>query len=452
VDAAGIFDAAGVGVAPGSILLELGKPAPCEVPGVPGVLAVTDCKVLAVGTPDAVDRHPAASSIALDVIRRRTSVLIPGLVNAHAHLDLTHLGPVPHDPVGGFSTFVDRVRAGRLPDGEELAASVRLGTMLSLRGGVVAVGDIAGAPGGFPALTPYQTLAASGLAGVSFLEFFAVGRGEVAGLERLTGALDVWRLHGGTNEFRAVRLGIQPHAPYSVMPEGYRRAIELAGRDLPLATHLAETLQEREFVAHGTGPQRALLERIGVWQEDVLRHVGQGRRPVGHVLPMLRKAPFLCAHLNDLNDREIDDLAQAGATAVYCPRASAYFGATESFGPHRYRDLLAAGVPVALGTDSIVNLPSDAEEGRRLSTLDEMRLVYRRDGGNAVALLGMGTVHGARVLGLPDRWVRLGVGNSPRGLVAVEIGAGVETSLGAAFEAGTGPELLLLVRNSLRGG
>lgn len=453
-NAASVFDAEGIAFSPGSILLELGKPAERDLPELSTVSSV---RVVAVGMPGDVDRHPAASSADLETIERPRSVVTPGLVNAHAHLDLTHLGPIPHDPVGGFSTFVDRVRQGRRPDGEDLARSVRDGIERSLRGGVVAVGDVAGAPAGYPALTPYQTLAASSLVGTSFLEFFAVGRGEAQGLERLAGALDVWRLHGigrtgegGTNEGRAVRLGIQPHAPYSVMPEAYLRAIEMAGRQMPLATHLAETMQEREFIASATGPQREFLERIGAWQDGVLRQVGQGRRPIGHLLPVLRKASFLCAHVNDLEDREIEDLALANAAVAYCPRASEYFGAAEVFGAHRYRDLLKAGVPVALGTDSVMSLPL-GKESERLSTLDEMRWLHERDGTDAKTLLAMATTNGARVLGLPDAWVRLGVGNRPRGIMAVEVGHGT-ASLAAALASRSDPELLVVVRNSNREG
>jgi cytosine/adenosine deaminase-related metal-dependent hydrolase len=444
VDAAGVFDAFGVAFSPGSILLELTKPQHDEIPG---LRRAVGAKVLAVGSPGDVDCHPAASSDDLDVIRRLRSVIIPGLVNAHTHLDLTHIGPVPHDPDGGFMTFIEKVRSGRRPDGDGLAQAVDLGIDLSIRGGVVVVGDIAGAPAGFPALTPYQTLAGSGLAGVSFLEFFGIGKGEAPGLERLEGALQVWSLHGGTNEGRAVRLGLQPHAPYSVSIDAYLRAAELAGRHLPLCTHLAETAEESEFVAQATGRQRQFLERVGVWDDVVLRHVGNGRRPVDHLMPVLRKAPFLCVHLNDLNDREIEGLAQANATAVYCPRASEYFRAVEAFGPHRYRDLIKAGVPVALGTDSIMGLPTGAES-ERLSTWDEMRVLFKRDGVDARTLLAMATLHGARVLGLSDAWVRLGVGNTPRGLVAVDVGAAKSgTMLEAALGGVSGPEPIVVVRN-----
>jgi len=446
VNAAGVYDAVGVAFSPGSILVELTKPQHGQLTG---LRCAAGIKVLAVGSPADVDRHPAASSDDLDTILRPRSVLIPGLVNAHTHLDLTHIGPVPHDPDGGFMTFIEKVRSGRRPDGDALAEAVELGIGLSIRGGVVAVGDIAGAPAGFPALTPYQTLSGSGLAGVSFLEFFGIGKGEAVGLERLEGALQVWSLHGGTNEGRAVRLGLQPHAPYSVSMDAYLRAVELGGRHLPLCTHLAETADEREFVAHATGRQRQFLERMGVWDDLVLRHVGKGRRPVDHLMPVLRKASVLCVHLNDLDDREIEGLAQANATAVYCPRASEYFRAAEVFGPHRYRDLMKAGVPVALGTDSIMGLPTGAES-ERLSTLDEMRLLFRRDCGEARSLLAMATTHGARVLGLSDAWVRLGVGNTPRGLVAVKVDEREGVSmLEAALRGSSAPEPMVVVRNEL---
>lgn len=423
-DAAGVYDAKGVAFAPGSLLIEV------EPPG--------RAKVLAVGRPGEVDVHPAAR--VAQRIARPDAAIIPGLVNAHAHLDLTHLGPVALDERRGFEGFIERVRQGRRTDEAGIAHSVRRGVELSLAGGVVAVGDIAGAPLGRPSTAAYRALGESGLGGVSFLEFFAVGATQRASLERLNATV-----RASEHEIGGVRLGLQPHAPYSVMPPGYREAIALAGDGMPLATHLGETLDEREFIARGTGPQRALLEGLGIWEESVLGHVGRGRTPVGHLAPHIAGAGFVCAHVNDASDADIELLARAGACVAYCPRASEYFRAEGALGPHRYRDMLGAGIPVALGTDSILNLPAwTGGAGGRISTLDEMRLLHRRDATPARTLLAMATLGGARALRLDAREYELCEGATPRGVVGVPCAGSRGDPLAGALSGVDDPEVLFL--------
>ena len=87
---------------------------------------------------------------------------------------------------------------------------------------------------------------------------------------------------------------------------------------------------------------------------------------------------------------------------AYCPRAGSYFGAPAHFGPHRYNDMQVANICVALGTDSVINLPPAASNPTtgRLSTLDEARLLFQRDEADPRHLLAMCTIHGARALGM----------------------------------------------------
>ena len=106
-------------------------------------------------------------------------------------------------------------------------------------------------------------------------------------------------------------------------------------------------------------------------------------------------------------------MARRKIGVAYCPRASAYFGHAN----HRYRDMLGAGVNVALGTDSILCLGT----ADRISVLDEMRLLHRRDATDPMTLLAMTTIKGARVLGTRESLVTLKPGESA-GLLALRIG------------------------------
>lgn len=396
-------------------------------------------RLLAVGAGVDLDRHPAsARAVRLD---RRGAVLIPGLVNAHTHLDLSHLGPQRHDPAEGFVAWVDRIRHGRRADDAGIAESARMGARLCLAGATVAVGDIAGAPAGRPSLAPLRELRASGLIGVSYLEYFGIGAGEASVRQRVEAALE-----GAVADAAGVRLGLQPHASNTIGIDLYRWSVELAlGAGLPICTHLAETLEERQFVAQGAGPQRDFLERLGLWEQRLLEDIGRGQTPVERLGPCIERGLRTLAHVNDATDADIDLLARAGATVIYCPRAAAYFGAPGVLGPHRYRDMLGAGVRVALGTDSLVNLPPEAAGDAGISVWDEMRLLRQRDGAGGTPLLQMATTAGAAALGLdPDRF-RFTPGAELAGAAAVALPEGGRSvdPIARALDAGGRPELLL---------
>lgn len=441
-DADEVIDAHGVHARPGRVLVQVHDGQGLATGGRPP-RGWTRATVLAVGTPSQVNAHPGTRGA--HRIERPGCTLLPGLVNAHTHLDLTHIGPRPHDPRQGFAAWIDLIRSRRLTDPGEIAESVALGVQASVQGGVVAVGDIAGAVAGRASLSAARALAESPLMATSFLEFFAAGTREKEGMLYLGLALGEWQREA-RREVGRTHLGIQPHAPYSVSLRCYGEVMRLAwGLGLPVCTHAAESPEERAFVAQGTGPLADLLKSLGIWDADFAATVGQGRSPVAHLEAAHGPHALTLVHLNQLSDDDIRVLVRSAArtdrrsplSTVYCPRASAYFGAHEHFGPHRYRDLLAAGVPVALGTDSIVNLPAGTT---RLSTWDEMAYLHARDGTDAVTLLRMATTSGARAIGMPADAFAFNIGGPLAGLCAVP-GA----SLGEALKGiGNTPEMLLL--------
>lgn len=363
--------------------------------------------MLAIGSADEVRTHPAwASATHRDL---PGAVVAPALVNAHTHLDLTHIGPQPFGE-GGFSAWIDMVRSGRLVEDDAIAQSTRQGVAMLHKGGTVAVGDIVGTVNGAPSLAPVRALDDAGVLGTAFLEFFALSPDGSPGTDR---AIE----HSRELQPQTIGLGLQPHAPYSASPRAYERARE---RGLPMCTHLAESMAERQIVAEGAGPMRDMLAGWGLWTDGVAALFGQGRSPVRHLQDYL--ADMLVVHLNDLGDADIELLAKAGSRVAYCPRSSAYFGADSVFGPHRYRDLLAAGVPVALGTDSIINLPPESVATRGICVLDEARLLLERDGTEPGVLLEMLYAHGPAAAGLPGEAFRMEAGAELAGLIVVDCG------------------------------
>ncbi|MCZ6834217.1 MAG: amidohydrolase family protein [Planctomycetota bacterium] len=343
----------------------------------PGVLLLEGRTILACSTPSQIGNIDDAERIDLP-----DHVLLPALVNAHAHLDLSHLDHEPYE--GDFVGWIDKVRSQRAIDSNAIEASMKLGIEQSLRGGTALIGDIAG--GG--SSIPLELLRDSPLGGVSFHEVFGIGAARARGLEAIKALRDAL-----VQDDRGVQLGLQPHAPYSCAPEVFRAAL---ASGLPLCTHLAETRAEIEFVEHAKGPFAAMLQAFGIWDDSI---EAQKTHPIDFVHDQLQAAPLVAAHLNYVEDRHLEIMAHWPITIAYCPRASDYFNhPAPDHPPHRYQAMLKSGINVALGTDGRLCL--DTHD--RISVLDEMRFLFRRDALDPRNLLAMGTINGARSLGVDE--------------------------------------------------
>jgi cytosine/adenosine deaminase-related metal-dependent hydrolase len=397
IRAGGLIDAVGRAAAPGMLLLEGGH-------------------VRAAGAPEAIG--PVAD---VPVEDWSGFLLMPGLVNAHAHLDLSGDGVWP--PAGDdFRGWVGRVRALRAamtPESRLKAAET--GIQLALAGGTTCIGDIAG----HPPNAAVEAVRASSLRGVSFLEVFGIGDGQGPALVQMQDALESHQLDG-----RGVRVGLSPHSPYSCGPRVFEAAAKLG---VPLSTHMAETRAEIELLAEGTGPLRAMLEvDIGVWDQSV---DVCGRHPIEALLGSLDRGRMLCAHVNWIEPQHVEMLAGTAARVVYCPRASAAFGHGPPALPHHpWKSLHEAGLTVCLGTDSLLCLDTP----NRLSVLDDMRLLYQRDGVAAELLLAMATTHGAAALDIDPAVATLGP--EAAGIIACPAsGANVNAMLEDVLRRSEGP-------------
>lgn len=429
LDADLAIDAHGVASAPGSILLDIADLEHWQ--GKTQALPVASIRIIASGGPEVMpDNRGAHQRIRLPGV-----ALLPGLVNAHAHLDLTGIGPRARDLHAPFSAWLDMIRRER-PFGEEaITRAVLDGVEASIAGGVAAVGDIAGAAGGKPSLIPCRVLANAPLHGVSFVEFFGIGRGEARAYEAIEMIAALIR-----RPYERVRLGLSPHAPNTVGLAGYALALRIAAETAsPICTHGAESLEERQFISEARGPQRALLETLGIWDDRMLREIGQGKSPIAHLGELLRAHPGMMTliHANDASDSDLDLLRASRTPVVYCPRSVAYFGHERELGRHRWRDMLDAGIPVALGTDSIVSLAEgpDPLSSTRLSPLDEIRWLCRdrpppQSAGilaEAKRLLAMATTTSASAIRLDPARATLQPGTRPFGITMVDIGEGPAT-------------------------
>lgn len=311
-----------------------------------------------------------------DVEDLGNTALLPGLVNAHAHLELGNLEHPLGEPGMGFVDWLREVIAHRTasPDASkafsrQLAQSARLG--------VAAIGDIA-------QTSPSDELpAAQGVALTSFLELIAPTPDRIATqVERAERHLAASR--GGASW----HAGLSPHAPYSVHPELLSRAVTLsAEHHIPLAMHLAESREELELIERRSGPMRAMLDELGVWTPELCP---AGITPADYVRQLALAHRALVIHGNYLDDAAIAVAAAESSriTVVYCPRTHAYFG----HDAYPLEKLLAAGASVALGTDSAASSPD-------LSVLAEMREAARRHPSvPGATIVEMGTLQAARAL------------------------------------------------------
>ncbi|MEM1445373.1 MAG: amidohydrolase family protein [Planctomycetota bacterium] len=352
----------------------------------PGAVLAEGGRATAWGEADAMRREYAGDAAEITAVDHGEVLLMPGLVNAHAHLELTAIGPQPYG--GDFLDWVRLLREhwpgdgdpwAKQPDEKWFAQAAQRGATASQQTGVEHVGDITRSD------AVIQAQRNIGLTGVGFRELFGLGQPwDEPALEALN--------HGRSMS----GVGWQPHAPYSAGRAVYEACSAAGQAGVAVCTHLAETHDEARFVSRGDGPFRDLLEGIGKWDDAFAAQYGQGLSPVRWMEPYLRATPWLVAHCNYVDDDDLTLLAETHTSVAYCPIASAYF----LHEGHRYREMLDAGINVCLGTDSIVCQPP--EEKQPLGTLPQMRFLYRRDGTDPDTLYRMATVNGRRALRLDD--------------------------------------------------
>lgn len=336
-----------------------------------GAVETWNTGITAVGRASRVDRRD---------VDYGDAVIVPGLVNAHTHLELGGLcGAIPPGPslVDWLRRLTDRLFRRPLTY-DEVCEAVDGGLRESRAAGVTAIGDITR----HPAWTR-NVIMEHRFQAVSFGEVTGIGTRRHLLRERLKAATN--RLTVSPRE----RRGISPHAPYSIEPEGIRACVARAvEHGLPLCMHLAESVEEEEFTLRASGPLADFVRGLGIWDENI---VPSGCRPVGLAESCGLLGPrTLLAHVNYVRDAEIARLAATGTSVVYCPRTHAAFGHR----PHRFRDMLAAGVNVCLGTDSLASNP-DLNLWREVCFVHER---YPRFDGEE--LVRMATLRGARALGI----------------------------------------------------
>lgn len=310
--------------------------------------------------------------------------IVPGLVNAHTHLDLSGArGVLPPTDAAHFTDWLRGViafRRSRSP--EQTQADIRAGIAESLRAGVTLLGDIA-AEG-----ASWDALAGAPVRAVVYRELIGLtAEGAAASSERAA----EWA--STLPDTPTCAKGVSPHAPYSVR---FSLFLGATGPTDRLAFHFAESPAEMELLRSRTGPFREFLESLGVWDET-----GIAPHPESY-LTRSRSAGFpTFVHCNYLPLEWCRYIAGTH-TIVYCPRTHAAFGHP----PHPFQEFLSRGVRMCLGTDSLASNPD-------LDVLAEARFLHERvPEFPGYALLRMVTLSGAEALGWAEMAGSLEAGKS----------------------------------------
>lgn len=320
--------------------------------------------------------------------------LLPGLVNAHTHLEFSLIDKPLGEAGILFPKWIGKVVEYRRTQARALMVETdgfqRYRRRAAERGlaelrsaATVAVGDVATAG------WPRECFPVSGLYSTIFLELLGLDAAQQDSLLAMAKSFVTDLQDMG----RHLRPGISPHAPYTVSPDLLRKVCELSAQErFPVAMHLAESLAEIELLASHSGPLVEQLESMKAWHRGA---IPRGIAPQNYLELLATADRALVIHGSFLNEGDWQLLAgrRDRMSVVYCPRTNSFF----KHGRYPLAEMLSAGVRVAIGTDSLASNPD-------LSLLAELRHVLREHPTlPPEEVLNLGTLAGAKSLGLADR-------------------------------------------------
>ncbi len=335
------------------------------------------------------------------------AALLPGLVNAHTHLEYTALRGFLEDVP--FFPWVRALTAAKAHfTVDDWLWSARLGALESVAAGVTTIGDNTDAG------VTMQAATEAGLRGAIYQEVFGIDHREPVApiVDALRAKIDRLRLRAPER----LRVGISPHALYTIRPELMAALNHYAAHaGLPTSIHVAESPAESALTERGDGPFAEMFARRGIVWDCPRQTPTRYAAGLGAL-----HANALAVHCVHQTEDDIARLAQSGAAVVHCPKSNAKLGA--GIAPLA-RWLRTPGLQVALGTDSAVsNNTLDIWEEMRFALLMQRAMQENVDAVTAAQVLHMATAGGAAALGLADETGTLTPGKRAD-LVAVRLSA-----------------------------
>src|SRR3954463_2456917 len=322
------------------------------------------------------------------------SILLPGLVNTHTHLELTVMRGFLEDC--GFALWIDKLRQSRneVLDAAGLLDSARFGIIEGLEAGITAYADTCSSG------VVMRAMNELGVRGVMYQEVFGPDPAQVgvamADLEKRIDELE-------SQQTDLLSLGVSPHAPYTVSDPLYDAAAAFAdARGLPMAMHIAESEAEQDIVAEGSGD---FAER---WRRRGIAVRRRARSPIELLEKhgALERGPLLI-HCVRADDADVEIMRRHRCAVAHCPASNAKFG----HGIAPLLAFLAAGLRVGIGSDSVAsNNRMDLLDEARLAVLIHRAATRKHDAFGSHQALELATLGGARALGIDDRVGSLEVG------------------------------------------
>lgn len=336
-----------------------------------------------------------AASKGIANIKYYKGILVPGFINTHCHLELSHLqGKIAKHT--GLPGFVEQVIRQRQAEESEVIAAMESADRKMYENGIVAVGDISNK------LISKEVKEISGIYYHTFIE--AMGFNPVKAGEVIKAAIEL------KNAFKPLPGSIVPHAPYSVSDELFKEIRTEGERNNDLMSiHNQETPDENSFFEHKTGSFLKLYQFLGLGI-DFFEATGKPSLP--SYLPKLSAAQKTLLVHNTFTSKSDLDFAKNHHQLLYwclCPNANLYI---EDKLPE-LKLLQEANVKITLGTDSLAS-------NDQLSIIEEMKTLQEHFKVSFDELLKWATWNGAEFLGIEDRFGSLAVGKTP-GIVLVEI-------------------------------
>ena len=347
-----------------------------------GVVIVEGERIVYAGANDDPSRLHGARETALG-----NAALMPGLVNAHTHLELTGMrGMLEGLDFRDWLRTLTTVRRD-LFDADSLVDAARHGLAEALRHGITTCADTSDSG------APLQAMHEAGTRGICYLEVF--GPDPAGCQEVLQGLADRARAHRA-RDTALVRTGLSPHAPYTVSIALFEGVARLSQDErFGVAIHVAESAAEMDFVRNGAGPFADGLRGRGIAVQ------GRAQSPIAllHAAGILSERTLL-VHAIHADSGDMVLVRDSGASIVHCPVSNAKLG----HGIAPVGQMLDAGIPVGLGSDSVAS-------NDRMDMLAEARqaalMAALRAGVPDVLSAGQGlelaTLGGARALRLADR-------------------------------------------------
>jgi cytosine/adenosine deaminase-related metal-dependent hydrolase len=386
-----------------------------------GAVTVEGGRVLRVGR----RADLAAESSGAERLDLGEAALLPGLVNCHTHLELEAF-PTSAQPEAFVPWVVHLIETRRATPIPAQAAAAEAGALALVRSGTTCVGEVSSSGQSLAALRRV------GLRGIVYREIVGLVPEEAEA--RLASARAEVQTMRDVARGGRLAIGLSPHSPYALSESLIRACgglVRQAG--LPAAIHVAESPAETAFVTAAAGPIVRLLYPAVGCAVPPPRHLS--RSPAAYLEGLgVSNWCSLWVHAVHLDEADCRSMAERGVAVAHCPRSNHRL--SEGVAP--IPSFLAHGIPVGLGTDSLASAPS-------LDLWDEMRAARAAHGGrlSAAAILEMGTLGGARALGLGDRVGSLTAGKQAD-LIAVAAGhIRPSDPVGSLLEGTRGTDVLL---------